>query len=78
MQHMPIVEPWDHLLKNISRKRIAKIARLKTGHSMLKGQKTKLTLNLRPISLTGTGHWNSKLSANITCKKNNQSVFVIF
>ena len=30
------------LLKNTSRKEISKIARLKTGHSMLKGHKRKI------------------------------------
>ena len=57
MQHMPIVEPGDHLLKNISRKRIAKIARLKTGHSMLKGQKNKTDTEPK----TYFTHWNWSL-----------------
>ena len=32
----------------------------------------------RHISLAGSDHWNSKLSTNIQCNKNNQSVFLIF
>ena len=36
------------LLKNTSRKGISKIARLKTGHSMLKGHKSKIDTETSP------------------------------
>ena len=38
------------LLKNTSRKGIAKIIRLKTGHSMLKGYKSKIDQETQPES----------------------------
>ena len=34
--------------------------------------------NWRHISLTGSDHWNSKLSNNIQCKENNHSALLIF
>ena len=34
--------------------------------------------NWRHISLAATDHWNSKLSTNIQCEKNNHSAFLIF
>ena len=46
------------LLKNTSRKGISKIARLKTGHSMLKGHKNKIDTRTSPDC--STAHWQSK------------------
>ena len=40
------------LLKNTFRKTISKIARLKTGHSMLKGHKSKIDTDTSPECFT--------------------------
>ena len=39
-------------------------------------QKIHISYFIRHISLSGTDHWNSKLSTNIQCKKSNQSAFL--
>ena len=41
-------------------------------------QLTQKNTDWKHISLTGTNHWNSKLSTNIQCKKNHHSAFLIF